>query len=80
MRGLTQAQLLVIIKYDIMTQWVKIRKKVQFMYHRGPPKEPQRARKFKKVQAKKLVISKNQKVFFVKLHFWQFQTISQFKN
>ena len=32
----------------------------------------QRATKFKKVQAKKLVKSKKSNFFFVKLHFWQF--------
>ena len=35
-------------------------------------KNSQRARKFKKVQAKKLVQSNKSIFFFVKLHFWQF--------
>ena len=38
------------------------------------------ARKFKKVQAKKLVKSNKSNFFFVKLHFWQFLTFSNFKN
>ena len=38
------------------------------------------ARKMKKVQAKKLVKSNKSKIFFVKLHFWQFWTFFQFKN
>ena len=40
-------------------------------------KNTQRARKFKKIQAKKLVKSNKSIFFFMKLHFWQF---SQFKN
>ena len=32
----------------------------------------QRARKFKRVQAKRLLKSNKSKIFFVKLHFWQF--------
>ena len=40
----------------------------------------QRAIKFKKVQAKKLVKSDKSKKLYVKLHFWQFSTFSHFKN
>ena len=44
------------------------------------PLKSQRASKFKKVQAKKFVKSNKSKIFFVKLHFWQFQTFSKFKK
>ena len=37
------------------------------------------ARKFKKVQAKKLVKSNKSNIFFVKLHFWQFYTFHSSK-
>ena len=42
------------------------------IHEHGGQVSTQRARKFKKVQAKKLVKSNKSKNLFMKLHFWQF--------